>query len=80
MTVGCTVTGIDIEMQGAETNGTVIPRSIFQRRNLVAAVFADKRIIVFRESFRFHSIKIGTWGYSHWREADRNIVQLKLYG
>ena len=52
--VGCAVTGIDIEMQGAETYGAMVTRGIFQRRHFMSAVFADERIVVFCKSFGFH--------------------------
>jgi hypothetical protein len=52
--VGCTVAGIDVEMQGAETDGAVVAGGIFQRRYFMSAVFADEGIVVFGKSFGFH--------------------------
>ena len=54
--VGCAVSGIDVEMQGAKTHRTVIAGCIFQRGNFMSAVFADEGVVVFCKAFCFHKL------------------------
>ena len=51
----CSVTGIYVNVQGAETEGAVIARGVSQGEHLFSAVFADKTRIVLFESLVFHS-------------------------
>ena len=49
-----TVSRIDVEVQGAETAGTVVPGGIAERRDVESAVRARKSGIVFRKAFVLH--------------------------
>ena len=49
-----TVSRIDVEVQGAETAGTVVPGGIAERRDVKSAVRARKSGIVFRKAFVLH--------------------------
>ena len=49
------VTGIYINVQGAKTKGAVISRGVSEREHLLAAILADKALVVFLKSLFFHS-------------------------
>ena len=48
------VTGVNIDVQGAQTEGAVVSRGIAERQNLFSAGAADKAAVVFSESLVFH--------------------------
>ena len=52
------VTGVNIDVQGAQTEGAVVSRGIAEGENLFAAVLADKAVIVFGKSFVLHTISL----------------------
>ena len=49
------VTGIYINVQGAKTKGAVVSRGVSEREHLLAAILADKALVVFLKSLFFHS-------------------------
>ena len=50
----CTVTGIDVHVQGAKATGTVVAGAVAEGLNGQTAIFADEGIVVFCKSFLFH--------------------------
>ncbi len=51
----CSVTRIYIYMKRAKTKRTMISRGIPKRKNLLAAAFAYKTVIIFCKAFCFHN-------------------------
>ena len=49
------VARVDVEMQGAETPRTMVPRGVPEGRHFPPAVRADKSAVVFRESLVFQN-------------------------
>lgn len=49
------VTGVDIYVQRTEAEGAVVARRIAERQYLLAAVFANKALVVLFKSLFFHT-------------------------
>ena len=50
----CSITGVDIHVQRAKAERTMVSRGIAKGQYLLAAILADKACIVFCKSFSFH--------------------------
>lgn len=48
------ISGVDIDMQRAKAERTVVPGCVSQRENLFTAILANKSVVVFSKSFIFH--------------------------
>ena len=70
------VSGVDINVQGAKAEGTVISRRISERQYLLAAVLAYKSAVVFCKSFVFH---IGPFSVLFSRSEEK-ITKINLGG
>jgi hypothetical protein len=53
-TAVCPIPGIDVYVQRAKAEGTMISRGVTERKHLLAAILADKSRIILLESFIFH--------------------------
>jgi len=51
----CSVAGVYIDVERAKAEGAVVARGVAEWQNLLAAIFADKAVIVFCKAFRFHN-------------------------
>ena len=55
----CSVSGINIDVNGAKAERAVIARGFNKGQNFALAVLADKSAVVFRKSFGFHKSPFG---------------------
>ena len=53
------VAGVDIYMQRAQAEGTMVSRGVAEGQNLLATAFADEAVVVFGKSFVFHFVPLG---------------------
>ena len=72
------VAGVDINVERAEAEGAMIARGISEGEHLLAAVLADKAVIVFCESFVFHTVPLDRLGRLSLRAQiyNRKVVYL----
>ncbi len=54
--IAASIAGIDIEMKRIQTKRAMVSRCISKRKDLFAAMLANKSRIVFQKSFIFHAI------------------------
>ena len=59
------VTGVDIHMQGTQAPWTMIAGTVAERLYFESAIFADKGIIIFLESFLLHRMPPTEYGPRH---------------
>lgn len=69
------VTGVYINVEGAEAKGTMVSRGIAEGQDLFAAIFADKAVIVFGKAFCFH-IYLPTQNFENMSETTSSDIAL----
>lgn len=55
----CSVAGVDIHVQRAETEGAVVAGGVAQGEHLLAAVLADEAVVILGKSFSLHISSLG---------------------